>query len=328
MSSSGVALLVVLHPPKVVGDPLTFENYLHDLTVTAYQVDFGHPDTLPAPPHSVIGSAAYTALNDPSNTVYQLTDLLGTKLYSAAVAVIDVDSAILAKYDSPQSLVNVVLSVTRGGTEIRETSLDYDVQLWGSSGSPYAVPASSAFGVDGTSLSLDGSQAGGVVGLYLPLPDPAFDAGSGTTYLVPPADGSAPAFQQIKDAVNAILAEDPTGLTDPTDLTPIQCKHIAHELVSNRYAAPLPLPPSAVQELYTSGSDDDRKHFQSQLQSYYATLDAQAGQLAGYIYAWSAALNCTGLTANATEAALTFPLRVTSTPGVAQAAEAGVVLHN
>lgn len=26
--SSGVTLLVVLHPPKVVGDPLDFEKYL------------------------------------------------------------------------------------------------------------------------------------------------------------------------------------------------------------------------------------------------------------------------------------------------------------
>lgn len=326
--SSGVALLVVLHPPRVVGDPLEFEKYLHKLTVTAYQVDFDHPDTLPAPPHTVIGSAKYTAANDSTNTVYQLTDLLDTKLYSAAVAVIDVDSAVLAKYTSLESLVNVVLSVTRNGEKIREDSLDYDVQLWGSSGSPYAVPASFALGVAGTSLTLDGSQSGGVVGLYLPLPDPAFDAGSGTAYLVPPADGSAPSFTDIKNAVDAILAEDPTGKTDPPDLTAQQCLHIARELVSNRYAAPLPAPSSAVQNLYTTGSDDDRKHFESTLQSYYATLDAEASRLAGFIYAWSAALNCSGITKTDPEAALTFPVRVASTPGVAQAGQAGVVLHN
>ncbi|MEY9893363.1 hypothetical protein ABIA31_007043 [Catenulispora sp. MAP5-51] len=326
--SSGVALLVVLHPPKVVGDPLAFEQYLHKLAVTAYQVDFGHPDTLAAPPHAVIGSAGYTAANDSTNTIYQLTDLFDTTLYSAAVAVIDVDSAILAKYTSPESLVNVVLSVTRDGKKIREDSLDYDVQLWGSSGSPYSVPSSFALGVAGTSLTLDGSPGGGIVGLYLPLPDPAFDAGSGTAYLVPPADGSAPSFSDIKNAVDAILAEDPTGMSDPTDLTAQQCLHIARELVSNRYAAPLPAPSSAVPVLYTTGSDDDRKHFESTLQSYYATLDAEASRLAGFIYAWSAALNCNGLTKAAAQAALTFPLRVTSTPGTAQAAEAGVVLHN
>ncbi|MEY9927506.1 hypothetical protein ABH926_002140 [Catenulispora sp. GP43] len=326
--SSGVALLVVLHPPKVVGDPLDFEKYLHKLVVTAYQVDFGHPDTLPEPPHAVIGSAEYTAANDSTNTIYQLTDLFDTKLYSAAVAVIDVDSAILAKYTSPESLVNVVLSVTRDGNTIREDSLDYDVQLWGSTGSPYAVPASFALGVAGTSLTLDGSPGGGVVGRYLPLPDPAFDAGSGTAYLVPPADGSAPSFTDIKNAVDAILAEDPTGMADPTDLTAQQCLHIARELVSNRYAAPLPAPSSAVPVLYTTGSDDDRKHFESTLQSYYATLDAEASRLAGFIYAWSAALNCNATTKAAPDAALTFPVRVTSVPGVAQAAEARVVLHN
>lgn len=326
--SSGVSVLVVLHPPKVIGDPLVFEQFLHDLTVTACQVDFAHPDTLAAAPHTVVGSAVYTAENDSTNTIYQLTDVLETKLYSAAVAVIDVDPAVLAKYSSPQSLVNVVVSVTRGGSKIREDSLDYDVQLWGSSGSPYAVPLTSVLGVGGTSLALDGTESGGIVGFYLPLPDPAFDAGSGTTYLVPPADGSVPAFADLKAAVDAILAEDPSGVSDPADLTPQQCLHIARELVGNRYAAPLPAPSSAVQELYTSGSDDDRKHFESTLQSYYATLDAEAGRLAGFIYAWSAALNCTGLTKAAARAALAFPLRVTSTPGVAQASQAGVVLHN
>ncbi|WP_261561640.1 hypothetical protein [Frankia tisae] len=329
MASSGVALLVVLHPPKVESDALVFETYLHNLTVTAYQVDFANPDTLPAsPPHTVVGSATYKAVNDPENTIFQLTNGLGTKLYSAAVAVIDVDPAVVAKYTSPTSLVNVVLSVTRGGDSLREHTLDYDVQLWGSTGTPYAVPIVSALGVNAIPLALDGTPAGGVVGLYLPLPDPAFDAGTGTAYLLPPADGSAPRFQDIKAAVNTILKEDPTGLADPPDLTPVQSLHIARELVSNRYAAPLPTPPSEVQDLYTTGKDDDRKHFESTLQSYYATLDAEASRLAGFIYAWSAALNCNGLTKDAPEAALTFPVRVSTMPGVSQSAVAGVVLHN
>lgn len=328
MSSSGVALVVVLHPPKVVGDPLAFEAYLHNLSVTAYQVDFDHPDTKAKPPHTKIGTARYKAANDPKNTIYQLTDLLGTKLYSAAVAVIDVDSSILAKYTSPQSLVNVVLAVARNTKTLREHSFDYDVQLWGTTATPYVVPPSSALGLAGTSMTLDGSPFGGVVGLYLPLPDPAFDAGSGNTYLVPPADGTAPSFDDIKVGVNAILAEDPTGKTDPPDLTPAQCLHIARELVSNRFADPLPAPSQQVADLYTGGKDDDRKHFESALQAYYSKLDAEATRLAGFIYAWSAALACQGLTGTATQAALTFPVRVTTAPGTAQAAQAAVVIHN
>lgn len=326
--SSGVALVVVLHPPKVVASGLDFENYLHKLTVTAYQVDFSNPDTLPAPPHPKIGSAVYKAANDPKNTIYQLTDAGGTTLYSVAVAVIDVDPAILAKYTAPQSLVNVVLSVTRNGKKLREDSLDYDVQLWGTTATPYAVPVSAADGISGTDLALDGSLLGGVVGLYLPLPGPAFDAGSGNTYLVPSQDGSPPSFTDLGTAVNAILAEDPTGTSNPTDLTAPQCLHIARELVSNRYADPLPTPPDLVAKLYTTGKDNDRQHFESALQAYYSKLEAEATRLAGYIYAWSAGLACKALTEAATQAALTFPVRVTSTPNVGQATRATVIVHN
>jgi hypothetical protein len=330
MSSSGVALLVVLHPPKVVSDPHAFENYLHKLSVTAYQVDFGHPDTSAAPPHTKIGTADYKAAGHPKNTIRQLTGglLPGLQAYSAAVAVIDVDNAILSRYTSPQSLVNVVLSVTRDGRTLRDHTVDYDVQLWGTAATPYVVPPSSADGIIGTSLTLDGTLTGGVVGLYLPLPDPAFDAGTGSAYLVPPADGSAPSFADIATAVNAVLAEDPGGKADPPDLTPAQCLHIARELVSNRFADPLPAPSQQVAALYTTGSDDDRKHFESALQAYYSKLGAEAARLAGFIYAWSASLACQGLTGSAARAALTFPVRATTTPATAQAAQAGVVIHN
>src|SRR6185312_1903715 len=186
---------------------------------------------------------------------------------------------------APQSLVNVVLSVTRNGRKLREDSLDYDVQLWGTSGTPYAVPVTAA-------------------------------------------DGIAPDFTDLATAVNAILAEDPTGKANPTDLTAPQCLHIARELVANRYADPLPTPSSQVMTLYTTGSDDERRHFESALQAYYARLEAEATRLAGYIYAWSAALACQALTEAAPQAALTFPVRVTSAPGVGQAAQATVIVHN
>lgn len=326
--SSGVALVVVLHPQKVIASGLEFETYLHQLTVTAYQVDFSNPSTLPAPPHLTIGSAVYTTANDPNNTIYPLIYPLAAEVYSAAVAVIDVDPAILSKYTSPQSLVNVVLDVTRNGNKLREDDLDYDVLLWGTPTTPYAVPAVTAQGIDGTALTLDGSLTGGVVGLYLPLPDPAFDAGSGNAYLVPSRDGSPPSFSELGPQVNAVLAEDPTGTADPQDLTPPQCLHIARELVSNRYADPLPTPPKEVAQLYTTGSDDDRQHFESSLQAYYSRLEAEATRLAGYIYAWSAALACKALTEAASQAALTFPVRVTSAPGAGQAAQATVIVHN
>ena len=222
-----------------------------------------------------------------------------------------------------------MLEVERIGKKLREDDLDYDVQLWGTTAAPYVVPAASALGVD------SGPRSPWTVRRSAASSDSSFrclirpwHAGSGNTYLVPSPDGSPPSFSDLGAAVNVILAEDPTGRSNPKDLTPPQCLHIARELVSNRYADPLPAPATAVATLYTSGSDDDRQHFESSLQAYYSKLEAEATRLAGYIYAWSAALACKALTEAATQAALTFPVRVTSTPGVGQATQASVIVHN
>ena len=102
--------------------------------------------------------------------------------------------------------------------------------------------------------------------------------------------------------------------------------------MSNRTANPLPVPSPDLGALYTQESGDpnqqNRDQFSGALQSFYATLDAQATRLAGYIAAWSSAQNCAAATASAASAGFTFPVRLTSAPGAGQIAQATVVLHN
>ena len=192
------------------------------ISITGYEVDFANPTLLLEPPHILIGSADYNVANDPNNTIWQLVDVpaLPTPptLYSAAVAVIDVSAAGLNAYTAPESLVNVVLKVTRKGRDLRDHSVNYDVMLSGTTANPYNVPVVNTLGTDATTLTLKGTSPtdpDGVVGLYMPLPDPKFDLGAGVTYLVPPDDGSPPDSDQLQSAVNAILAEDPTGKANP-----------------------------------------------------------------------------------------------------------------
>jgi hypothetical protein len=92
---------------------------------------------------------------------------------------------------------------------------------------------------------------------------------------------------------------------------------------------PSPLPADFIVQLYTdSGKASDRTRFESALKSYYSNLEAQATRLAGYIYAWSAGKACQAMAANAIDAALEFPVRVTSAAGAGQTSETTVVVHN
>ncbi len=107
-------------------------------------------------------------------------------------------------------------------------------------------------------------------------------------------------------------ADPGLGQFGPANLTAAQCLHVARELVSNRTANPLPVPSPDLGALFTKEGGDpnkqSREQFSSALQSCYATLDAQATRLAGYIAAWSSAQNCAAATTTAASAGLTFPV--------------------
>ena len=320
------SLVVALYSATPV-DAAKFETYLHDLTITAYEVDFDHPTTLAAPPHAVIGAASYTNAAAPANRIYQLRAPPPPPFppfpppppvpQPAAAAVIQVAAAIAGKYLLPQSLINVVLDVERGAPapkKVVDHSLNYDVEVDNA-----VVP-----NVPVVTL------AGVTVGLYLALPDPKFDPGGAIAFVSLPADGSPPSYGDLDHAVSAVLNEDGgAAAPDPSKLSPAQCLHVARELVSNRTVRPLPMPPKDLWAISASPADDkDRTKFEGALRAYYNQLSAEATRLAGYVYAWSAAQNCQQLSRGAAHAALTLPVRLTTTASSGQEPEATVILGN
>jgi hypothetical protein len=319
------SLVIGLHPTAPTDGP-TFTNYLDGLTITAYELDFTDPTPVSAKsaPPNLIGEAKYDP-GKPGNSIFPLEIDVGLGIFkpaAAAEAVIPLPASIDPKFVSPQSVVNVVLDITRKGAPLVDHSINYDVQVFTT---PPAV-------TQATKLT----QAS----LYLALPDPQFDSGD---YLIPQSDGTPTPYRVLDKAVKAILAEDPGGGSSPdvTNLTPNDCLHIARELVSNRTARPLPAPlvgtssgggnPDLAQ-LYTttigSGNDMDRLKFEGALRGYYNQLDGDAARMARFVYAWSAAQKCQQLSKQAPNAAMTLPVRLKTTSTAGQQAEATLILGN
>jgi hypothetical protein len=315
------AIVIGIYPTTPTSGPDFTLNYLTGLSITAYQVDFEHPDPAASvePPGNLIGTATYP------NNIYQLIDPSPlAEPTAAAGAVIDIPAAMADQFVDPAGdqyttptnpLINVVLSVERNGTAIADNSVNYDVNVWEDTGLP----------ID----SLDGVT----VGLYLGLGPAGTELGN-VPYLQLTPGGGPPSYTDLNTVINEIIIADPgaAGPYDPANLTAPQCLHLAREIVSNRTANPLPAPSPDLGSIYTGspgdGNDQHRQQFSSALQAYYASLDSQATTLAQYIAAWSAAQNCAAATTGATSAGFTFPVRLTSTPSAGQAAQATVILHN
>ncbi|HET8643222.1 MAG TPA: insecticidal toxin complex protein, partial [Pseudonocardiaceae bacterium] len=161
---------------------------------------------------------------------------------------------------------------------------------------------------------------------------PAANLGVGG-HLDMPEDGTPPNFTALVQAVDAVLALDPADgqtLAQRDQLTVAQARQIATELVWDRIVAPPPEEPRPLAEMYTSPPDNtsidadeaenDRRKFEALLDAYYATHDAEALRLAGFVFAASAAMVCERLSAGESvpgplgtvdgtrEALLTFPL--------------------
>lgn len=318
------AIVLGIYPTSPQISQFDFKtHYLTGLTVTAYEVDFASPSPVASlqPAGNKIGSAHY-----PSK-IYQLdTEVSGLpKKAAAAAAVIKIPAAMASKFVDPAGdpyttpanpLINVVLKVTRGGKSIADDSVNYDVNV---AVEPIATPIT----------SLDGIP----VALYLGLGPAGTELGN-KPYLQLPQNGNPPGYKELSKLIRDITKADPgaAGPYDPANLTSDQCLHLARELVSNRTVNPLPVPSPDLGALYTKESGDpnskNREQFNSALQGFYASLNAEAMRLATYIAAWSAAQNCAAQTKNVSSASFTFPVRSTSTPQAGQIAQATVTLHN
>lgn len=269
-----------------------FEKSLTNLVITAYEKSFGNVKG------EQIGQAAYLPTDPVNNRIVQSFTLLPPPPFPPPKTLYPVATAIIAvPATHPEYMTSdVVLKIERGGKLILDNRSHYNVLVTPN----MALPTASVY------------QTLAPVSIYVTLPAPGQELDPGAGYVELPADGTPPNFDALKAAILKVLAKDPGGTTDLGALTPAQCRHIASEIAWNRTMEPPPDPPRPLEELYTKPTtvdvDMDRLLFESRLQAYYAAHNASAEQLAGYVYALSAAIAEQKLSEDAARVGFHFPI--------------------
>jgi len=142
------------------------------------------------------------------------------------------------------------------------------------------------------------------------------------------SDGSPPDFDKLVAAIDNALSQDmskddkyrkPLAKRDDP-LTAAQSAEIASVIAWNRALYPVPQPSADINSMYTttsdtkpnSDTDNARRQFESDLQTYHTTHDGQATQLANYVFAASAAVKCEAMSSGTCVtpylAGITFPI--------------------
>ncbi|GHO56151.1 hypothetical protein [Ktedonobacter robiniae] len=350
-------LIVIRIVPQSPVNAATFTNYLSyqgGLQITAYDLSFNSPTS-----GQSVGTAAYVtpiAGPEPPDPVpYNPGDVPASPNYGNARIAQQVDLIPVGpdpnnplqtddayyQYESVATAVIEIPSPAVGQTTFENLRL---VATWGSGVNSVAIPVSG----DYYSVALtpgpapDPSQWSSLQpSLYFSLPAPPVTAS--TVSFTLPSDGTPPPFASLLSAVQSTLNVDPSG-PQPNlgKLSAAQCRNIAYEIIWSQQK-PLPTPPDPIENLYTdppnngvllSGTtpnqnEGDRQQFEGNLQGYYATANAQADRLAGFVYTLSAAIACSELSLQATSVHFQFPIIVD--PGKAPPAgisEATVLLTN
>ncbi|KAH7418801.1 hypothetical protein BKA64DRAFT_564424 [Cadophora sp. MPI-SDFR-AT-0126] len=337
MAEKNLSLIIVKLVPTQPTSPDDFRTALSNLTITAYGLtvqDSSKGTKLGTASGLADRDAALNIVDekDPAldnsiksldNSIFQeneivlekLNGILSVpvpvlKLYSVATAVI------IVKPLSPHPggpLFHARFEFKRGDLNIPDSTIDYNIQvvsqdLVTDQGTYFKLPASTYF-----SLPVQ------ILGLPLNSPFIALDP-----------NGRPPDFSQLRGAIDLILAQDhPTtdlpqkSLLEARDnpLTPAQSLQIASEMTWNRTLYPTPRPSVDIHQMYTAFFDKDknpippstdienaRKKFESDLQNYHLKHNSEAGRLAGYVSAASAAVACERLTSEATLAGIAFPV--------------------
>ncbi|TFG40394.1 MAG: insecticidal toxin complex protein, partial [Candidatus Aminicenantes bacterium] len=301
-------IVIRLHPVEPI-EGSEFTDYLNDLVITAYDASFDHPEG------EKIGEAKYlpTILPNPLNRISQHIKITIPPL--PAPPIIDLLAVATAVIEVPDGLAeymtrDIRLVITRGGKEIINRIVHYNVPEIPLVPLPLPNQMEETFPIPYSNLQN--------AGIYLALPVPAIGLDPSVAYVDLPADGQAPKFDDLMEAINLVLAKDPdtanADLEHLSPLTPAQSRHVAAEIAWNRTLYPPPDLPRSLEKMYTKPDGDsdeaemDRKQFDAEHTAYHATHDAEAGRLAGFVFAASAAVACEQLSAKAASAGLKFPL--------------------
>ena len=313
-----MALVILrLHPTEPVGGD-AFDSYLNGLTITAF--DLSTDDAA----GTFAGEAQYVAPPDPSEPWEPDGDSGIVQHFvprapipqpppnppiipvaqAVATAVIELD---LPPGHPEHTTVDLRLEITRGAGTIVRRQVHFNVPVSGT-----GLPGPGAFpDLEPTSL-------------FLSLPEPGREVDPTDAFVELPEDGTPPRFDDLLRAVNIVLGHDPGGTPDLAALTPRQARHIAYEIVWNQKFRPLPEPEDAtLEEMYTlpgatsnQGSAQARAQFEADLRAHYATGNAEADRLAGFVAALAAAADAETRSAAADQVGFRFPVL----PGAADTA--------
>jgi hypothetical protein len=313
-------IVIRLHPDKPTSGT-AFSDYLVGLRIEVADRSFADPDgRLPA---DVLGTAFYDPA-DSTSTIVQHVELgppagpppAPPTILAACAATAAIEIPVpVGEYLSSDLRLTVGRTVAGVTTPIIVKDINYNVDV-----APGSLPAANG---PAAYASLD------PVAAYLALPPSLTGLPAGTGFLEVPSDGTPPPYAAVLLAMQAVVAKDP-GPAAPADLaalTPAQCRHLAREIVFNRYLEPLPQPAKPLEQLYRStGSDETaRRQFEADLVTYYAVRGTRAEVLAKYIYGVSAALACRANTVAAAQAGLTVPV-FPGLPGAAGQSTVSVVV--
>ncbi len=336
-------IIVRLHPGEQIS-PSDFRNYLQGLTITAYDLSYANPLGEPPPGHPPALGAASGLGNIPAFPS-NAANINNRRIFQHYRDVFDPITMTTTRFS--ESIATAVIEVTAPPASEYPTADSYDVRLEISrttgSGTLNIITRTLYYNVPVVNVgSLSNNQTfyfGLDPSAFVELPAETVGLDPSLAFVELPPNGQPPSFDQLVAAIDKVLAKDPGGangtLVDQAPLSAPQSKQIAEEIIWNRVLHPQPEPPRPLGDLYTKPPIDptldidkanqDRKQFEAQLEGYYATLEAGATRLGGFVYAASAAVACEKLSRDASQAGLTFPV-ITGAPSPTTIPEAGVLL--
>jgi len=317
-------LLILRIRPAEPMAPADFRTALTGLSIIAYDLSFandvvgtklGTAKNL-APPHLTSTTNNNVNVNQ-KGLIQHYIDVepaplqpLQRFLESVATAVIVVTPPGTPEYPSPESW-DLRLEITRDTNTIADHRLDFNVSVIDIQG---ALPTDQKVYME--------YQASA----YVTLP-PGLGLDPDLASVDVPSNGQAPNFNAICEAIDRVLAKDPgppdDDLLHRSPLTAAEATQVASEIIWNRAEYPPPEPPTGLGldpfgAMYTKPkvdpnvSEEDiataRMKFESEQQGYYGTHEAQALQLAGFVFSASAAIAAEQLSAKAMTAQLDFPV--------------------
>ncbi|MEL6303829.1 MAG: hypothetical protein AAFQ20_03470 [Bacteroidota bacterium] len=311
-----MALIVIKIVPKKPQTAAAFKEALDGLEVKAFDFSFNNPQG------AEIGSARYIApdvgtnpnpgpnpvpIPDTDTRIVQHFTISGIapnkirKDFAIATALIEVPAG--PEYKSP----DLRLEITRSGGQINHESFYFNVPV-----APNAMPGNR------NNFQSDNIKP---ISIYLPIPPKGQQLDPNDAYVETEADGTPPNYQDVLDAINIVVADDPRGLIDLKTLTEEQSEHIANEIAWNETIHPTPQSSNnELEEYYTTGHGNDqddegnRRRFEGELHSHYAQRIAEGKRLTKFVFAVSAALWAEEQSTQAKSVLFRMPVVPDSTP--------------